>query len=72
MASGPQQPRPQVERVEPGQMIPEPQQDLLRCIFGVGAVRQQGMCVTINLIAMPLAQDFELEFTDHPLKPYNE
>ena len=40
MARRPQQPRSQIEWVEPGQMIPEAQQDLLRRIFGVGPIRQ--------------------------------
>ena len=66
MARRPQQPRPHIERVDPGQMIPQAQQDLLRRILGIGSIRHHRVSITINFIAMPLAQDFELKVTDHP------
>ena len=62
-----QEPGAEIERIEPGQMIPKPQQDLLGGVFGVGGVRQQGAGVTVNLIAMPLTKDFKFKLTNHPV-----
>ena len=47
-------------------MAPEAQQDLLGRILRVGLTGQQGARVAINLITMPLTQDFKFEFTNHP------
>src|SRR5215475_13698257 len=67
VASGSQQPGLEVERIEPGQMTPKAQQDFLGRVLGVGLIGQQRARVAINLVTMPFTQDFEFQFTNHPV-----
>src|SRR5215468_5896632 len=52
-------------------MTPKAQQHFLSRILRVGLIGQQRARVAINLVTMAFTQDFEFQFTNHPVSPYN-